>query len=49
MRHPLSHFCAPELATALDIPLAKRIVRAEGDLEFRGTLGVAKDAPVGFP
>jgi uncharacterized OsmC-like protein len=24
------------------------VVRAEGDLDFRGTLGVAKDAPVGF-
>ena len=24
------------------------MVRAEGDLDFRGTLGVAKDAPVGF-
>ena len=36
------------VATALDIPLAKGIVRAEGDLDFRGTLGVAKDAPVGF-
>ena len=27
---------------------ARRDVRAEGDLDFRGTLGVAKDAPVGF-
>ena len=36
------------VATALDIPLKAGIVRAEGDLDFRGTLGVAKDAPVGF-
>ena len=36
------------VATALDIPLRAGIVRAEGDLDFRGTLGVAKDAPVGF-
>ena len=36
------------VATALDIPLRSGAVRAEGDLDFRGTLGVAKDAPVGF-
>jgi uncharacterized OsmC-like protein len=36
------------VATALEIPLAGAKVRAEGDLDFRGTLGVAKDAPVGF-
>jgi uncharacterized OsmC-like protein len=36
------------VATALDIPLASGTVSAEGDLDFRGTLGVAKDAPVGF-
>lgn len=36
------------VATALEIKLEKGIVRAEGDLDFRGTLGVAKDAPVGF-
>ena len=36
------------VATALDIPLKAGVVRAEGDLDFRGTLGVAKDAPVGF-
>jgi uncharacterized OsmC-like protein len=36
------------VATALDIPLASGTVTAEGDLDFRGTLGVAKDAPVGF-
>jgi uncharacterized OsmC-like protein len=36
------------VATALDIPLRSGSVSAEGDLDFRGTLGVAKDAPVGF-
>jgi uncharacterized OsmC-like protein len=36
------------VATALAIPLKAGVVTAEGDLDFRGTLGVAKDAPVGF-
>jgi uncharacterized OsmC-like protein len=36
------------VATALAIPLKSGAVFAEGDLDFRGTLGVAKDAPVGF-
>ena len=36
------------VATALDIKLERGTVSAEGDLDFRGTLGVAKDAPVGF-
>jgi uncharacterized OsmC-like protein len=36
------------VATALGIALRGGEVRAEGDLDFRGTLGVAKDAPVGF-
>jgi uncharacterized OsmC-like protein len=36
------------VATALNIPLRSGKVSAEGDLDFRGTLGVAKDAPVGF-
>ena len=36
------------VATALEIPLRSAQVVAEGDLDFRGTLGVAKDAPVGF-
>ena len=35
------------VATALDIPLRAGSVSAEGDLDFRGTLGVVKDAPVG--
>jgi uncharacterized OsmC-like protein len=36
------------VATALEIPVRSGHVHAEGDLDFRGTLGVAKDAPVGF-
>jgi uncharacterized OsmC-like protein len=36
------------VATALEIPIKRDLVKAEGDLDFRGTLGVAKDAPVGF-
>jgi uncharacterized OsmC-like protein len=36
------------VATAIDIPIKSGVVSAEGDLDFRGTLGVAKDAPVGF-
>jgi uncharacterized OsmC-like protein len=36
------------VATALDLKLRGALVKAEGDLDFRGTLGVAKDAPVGF-
>jgi len=36
------------VATALGIPLRAGAVSAEGDLDFRGTLGVAKDAAVGF-
>src|ERR1700756_3110730 len=36
------------VATALEIPLRDATIRAEGDLDFRGTLGVSKDTPVGF-
>ena len=36
------------VATALGLKLRDARVKAEGDLDFRGTLGVAKDAPVGF-
>jgi uncharacterized OsmC-like protein len=36
------------VATAFGVTLTKSIVRVAGDLDFRGTLGVAKDAPVGF-
>ncbi len=35
-------------ATALDVPLRGGVVSAEGDLDFRGTLGVDKQARVGF-
>lgn len=36
------------VATSLAIPIRGGRIRAQGDLDFRGTLGVAKDAPVGF-
>src|SRR5438270_13841326 len=36
------------VSTSLEIPVRSGKVRAEGELDFRGTLGVAKDAPVGF-
>lgn len=36
------------VATALSIDLHDGVVKAEGDLDFRGTLGVSKEAPVGF-
>jgi uncharacterized OsmC-like protein len=36
------------VATALAIPVRRGTVHAEGDLDFRGTLGVSKEAPVGF-
>jgi uncharacterized OsmC-like protein len=36
------------VATSLEIPIRSGTVRAEGDLDFRGTLGVDRDAPVGF-
>src|SRR5215208_3267261 len=36
------------VATALDIPVRGGTIDVEGDLDFRGTLGVSKDAPVGF-
>jgi len=36
------------VSTALAIPLKSGTVSAEGDLDFRGTLGVDKEAPVGF-
>src|SRR5437879_7343238 len=36
------------VATALSVPLRGGSVSAEGDLDFRGTLGVSKEAPVGF-
>lgn len=36
------------VATSLDVPVTAGTVRAEGDLDFRGTLAVSKEAPVGF-
>jgi len=36
------------VATAIDVRLRSGTISAEGDLDFRGTLGVAKEAPVGF-
>jgi len=36
------------VATSIGVALREATVTAEGDLDFRGTLGVAKDAPVGF-
>jgi uncharacterized OsmC-like protein len=36
------------VATSLELPVRGGLVRAEGDLDFRGTLGVDRDAPVGF-
>ncbi len=36
------------VATALELPLRDAKVTAEGDLDFRGTLGVDREAPVGF-
>lgn len=35
-------------ATVLDIPIKSAVVSAEGDVDLRGTLGVAEDVPVGF-
>src|ERR1700747_1192124 len=36
------------VATAIEVPLRQGLVFAEGDIDFRGTLGVDKEAPVGF-
>jgi uncharacterized OsmC-like protein len=36
------------VSTAIGIELRDATIHAEGDLDFRGTLGVAKDVPVGF-
>jgi len=36
------------VATAIDVPLTQGLVQAEGDLDVRGTLGIDKEAPVGF-
>lgn len=36
------------VATAIEVPLRDATIRAEGNLDFRGTLAIARDAPVGF-
>jgi len=36
------------VATALEIEIRKGVIKAEGDLDFRGTLGVSREVPVGF-
>jgi hypothetical protein len=36
------------VATSIGVNLGGGTVRAEGDLDFRGTLGVSREAPVGF-
>ena len=36
------------VATAIGVTLRRATISAEGDLDFRGTLGVAKEAPVGY-
>lgn len=36
------------VATAMSIPIASGVVKAEGDLDFKGTMGVDRTAPVGF-
>jgi len=36
------------VATSLEIPIVGGELRAEGDLDFKGTLGVSKESPVGF-
>ncbi len=36
------------VATAMNIPVKAATLRAEGDLDFRGTLGIAKDVEIGF-
>jgi uncharacterized OsmC-like protein len=36
------------VATAIEVPVRGGTIRAEGDIDFRGTLGVSKEVPVGF-
>jgi uncharacterized OsmC-like protein len=36
------------VATAIEVPVRGGAIRAEGDIDFRGTLGVSKEVPVGF-
>jgi uncharacterized OsmC-like protein len=37
-----------QIATAMDIKLQSAVIRAEGDLDFRGSLGLSNDVPVGI-
>ena len=48
MTLPVFKGTSTAVATAIEVPLKKGDVTAEGDLDFRGTLGVDKEAPVGF-
>lgn len=36
------------VSTAMEIPIEQASITAEGDMDFRGTLGVARDVPIGF-
>ena len=36
------------VATAIGVEIREGVVRTEGDIDFRGTLGVSKEVPVGF-
>jgi uncharacterized OsmC-like protein len=36
------------VSTAINVDIKDAVVKAEGDLDFRGTLGVSKEVPVGF-
>lgn len=36
------------VATAMEIPISGGKITAEGDLDFRGTLGISKEVPIGF-
>src|SRR5450631_432772 len=36
------------VATAIGVEIKGGVIKAEGDLDFRGTLGISKEAPVGF-
>ena len=36
------------VATSMEIPIERGTIHAEGDLDFRGTMGVSREAPVGF-
>ncbi len=38
----------PAVATAIGVEVREGVVGVEGDLDFRGTLGVSKEVPVGF-